>query len=179
MKQKILVLAYPGSGKTFLAENFENVSDLEFQHYRWDYGEHKKLPLEKLKGRKDLRTNNPDWPNNFFKLLDEELNKNNIILVPMATSLFERLEYLQSQNVRIIFAIPTKEQFEKVLSIYQNRGNDKQFIEKRANDFKKFYDIVDKIKYEKVYINEDQFLYEALQGIGLKFIKGKGFKNYI
>lgn len=34
MKQNILVLAYPGSGKTFLAENFENVSDLEFQHYR-------------------------------------------------------------------------------------------------------------------------------------------------
>ena len=52
MKQKILVLAYPGSGKTFPAENFENVSDLEFQHYRWDYGEHKNLPLEKLKGRK-------------------------------------------------------------------------------------------------------------------------------
>ena len=29
MKQKILVLAYPGSGKTYLAENFDNLSDDE------------------------------------------------------------------------------------------------------------------------------------------------------
>ena len=178
MKQKILVLAYPGSGKTFLAENFENVSDLEFQHYRWDYGEHKNLPLEKLKGRKDLRTNNPDWPNNFFKLLDEELNKNNIILVPMATSLFERLEYLNSQNVRIIFAIPTRECFKDIIQAYKNRGNDEKFIESRKSDFEKFYDLVNKTKYEKTYIKKGEHLHEALQNIGIKFVKGKGYKNY-
>ena len=178
MKQKILVLAYPGSGKTFLAENFENVSDLEFQHYRWDYGEHKNLPLEKLKGRKDLRTNNPDWPNNFFKLLDEELNKNNIILVPMATSLLERLEYLNSQNVRIIFAIPTRECFKDIIQTYKNRGNDEKFIENRKSDFEKFYDLVIKTKYEKIYIKKGEHLHEALQNIGIKFVKGKGYKNY-
>ena len=178
MKQKILVLAYPGSGKTYLSENFENVSDLEFQHYRWDYGEHKNLPLEKLKGRKDLRTNNPDWPNNFFKLLDEELNKNNIVLVPMATSLFERLEYLNSQNVRIIFAIPTRECFKDIIQAYKNRGNDEKFIESRKSDFEKFYDLVNKTKYEKIYIKKGEYLYEALQNKGIKFVKGKGYKNY-
>ena len=40
-KNKILILAYPGSGKTYLAENYKNVADLEFQHFRWDYGEYK------------------------------------------------------------------------------------------------------------------------------------------
>lgn len=88
-KQKILVLAYPGSGKTFLADNYENASDFEFQHYRYDYGEYKHLPLEQLKGRTEIRTNNTDWPKNFFDALDEELQKGRIVLVPFATSLWK------------------------------------------------------------------------------------------
>ena len=106
MEQKILVLAYPGSGKTFLADNYENVSDFEFQHYRYDYGSHKHLPLEQLKGRTEIRTNNTEWPQNFFNALDEELQKGRIVLVPFATSLLKRLDYLEkSSDVRIIFAI--------------------------------------------------------------------------
>ena len=93
MNQKILVLAYPGAGKTFLAENYKNVSDLEFQHYRWDYGENKNLPLEQLKGC-DKKSVKPEWPENFFKLLEEETSKTEIVLVPMATSLFPILDNL-------------------------------------------------------------------------------------
>ena len=93
MKQRVLVLAYPGAGKTYLAENFKNVSDLEFQHYRWDYGKYKDLPLEQLKGitQKSVK---PEWPDNFFKLLEEETNKTEVVLVPMASSLFAILDHL-------------------------------------------------------------------------------------
>ena len=42
MDKHILVLTYPGTGKTYIADNYEDVSDIEFQHYRYDYGNYKK-----------------------------------------------------------------------------------------------------------------------------------------
>lgn len=96
----------------------------------------------------------------------------------MATSLFERLEYLNSQNVKIIFEIPTRECFKDIIQAYKNRGNDEKFIESRKSDFEKFYDLVNKTKYEKIYIKKGEHLHEALQNIGIKFVKGKGYKNY-
>ena len=91
----------------------------------------------------------------------------------MATSLLERLEYLNSQNVRIIFAIPTRECFKDIIQAYKNRGNDEKFIESRKSDFEKFYDLVNKTKYEKTYIKKGEHLHEALQNIGIKFVKYK------
>lgn len=98
MEQRVLVLAYPGSGKTYLADNYKNVSDFQFQHYRYDYSEYRHLPLEQLKGRTEIRTNNSEWPNNFFKALDIELQKGRIVLVPFATSLLDILDYLEKSN---------------------------------------------------------------------------------
>ncbi len=180
MKQKILVLAYPGSGKTYLADHYKNISDFEFQHYRYDYGDYKHLPLEQLKGRTEIRTNNIDWPQNFFKALDEELQKGRIVLVPFATSLLEILDYLEeSSGVRIIFAIQNKNSFEKLATMFRSRGNSEEFIERRKNDFQKCHDIIANSRFEKVYIDETEFLSDALSRKGIKFIKGQGVKNYI
>jgi hypothetical protein len=180
MEQKILVLAYPGSGKTYLSDNYENVSDFEFQHYRYDYGEYKHLPLEQLKGRAEIRTNNEAWPENFFDALDEELQKGRIVLVPFATSLLEILDYLEKNDaVRIIFAIQDKNSFEKLANCFRNRGNSEKFIERRRSDFSKCHDIISKSRFEKVYIGEDEFLSYSLSKKGIMLRKGKGVKNYI
>ncbi len=177
MKQKVLVLAYPGAGKTYLAENFKNVSDLEFQHYRWDYGEHKNLPLEQLKGC-EKKSVKPEWPDNFFKYLEEVTQKSEITLVPMATSLFPILDHLHKGGVRIIFAIHDRNLLEDVLKIYKKRGNKEKFIEDRRNDFNKFQDLTASSKFEKAYIHKGEHLYDALVRLGVKFKRGSGFKNY-
>ena len=127
MQEHILVLAYPGSGKTYLAENFKNVSDLEFQHYRWDYGENKNLPLEQLKGC-EIKSVKPQWPDNFFKLLEEETNKTKLVLVPMATSLFPILDHLAAGGVRVIFAIQDRDCLDEVLETYRKRGNNRRSV---------------------------------------------------
>lgn len=179
MKQKILVLAYPGSGKTYLADHYKNISDFEFQHYRYDYGEHKHLPLEQLKGRTEIRTNNLDWPQNFFKALDSELENGRIVLVPFATSLLEILDYLEtSRETRIIFAIQNKDSFDKLAENFKNRGNSEEFIERRRNDFYKCHDLIASARFEKVYINSNEFLSDALSKIGIEFEEGQGVKNY-
>jgi len=164
MKSKILILAYPGSGKTFIADNYNDVSDLEFQHYRWDYGEYKNLPLEQLKGRKDLRTNNPLWPYNFFEDLDKEIESKCLVFVPLATSLLEHAKFLkESKGVRVIFAIPTRERFKEIISVYKNRDNSKLFIESRIKDYDKFYDIVKNSEFEKLYIEKGEFLFDGIK----------------
>lgn len=178
MDKNILVLAYPGSGKTYIADNYENVSDFEFQHYRYDYGKYKDLPLEQLKGRTKIRTLKPEWPNNFFDALKEELNKRKLVMVPFATSILKVLPELE-KHTRIILAIPTKECFEQIIEVYKIRNNNEEFITRRQNDFNKHYEIITQSKYEKVYIEKNEYLYDALLKLGVSFEKGKGFKNYI
>lgn len=177
MKERVLVLAYPGAGKTYLAENFKNVSDLEFQHYRWDYGENKNLPLEQLKGC-EKKSVKPEWPDNFFKYMEEIVYKSDITLVPMATSLFPILDKFASGGVRVIFAIQDRNLLDDVIETYRKRGNKEKFIEDRRNDFQKFHDLTADSKFEKAYIHKNEHLYDALARLGVRFEKGKGYKNY-
>lgn len=180
MSERILVLAYPGSGKTYLADHFKNVSDFEFHHYRYDYGEYKHLPIEQLKGRTDIRTIKTDWPKNFFKALGNELQGGRIVVVPFATSLLEILDYLETTvGVRIIFAIQNKDTFKQLAQSFRSRGNSEEFIERRRNDFQKCHEVIAHSKFEKVYINEKEFLSDVLSRIGIEFEEGKGVKNYL
>lgn len=176
MKEKILILAYPGVGKTYIADNYNNVSDFEFQHYRYDYGKFKDLPLEELKGRRDIRTPNPEYPNNFIEALQEELNKRAIVLVPLATSILKELSKLK--EVRIILAIKDKEAFADLERIYKDRNNDEDFIKHRREDFEKFYNIVEESSYEKIILAKGQYLDQALKLKGIEMLPGRGYKNY-
>ena len=179
MDKHILVLAYPGTGKTYIADNYEDVSDIEFQHYRYDYGKYKDLPLEQLKGRTDIRTQKKEWPNNFFNFLEKELEDKKCVFVPMATSIFPILNHLSKEkNIRIIFAIQSEDSLNSMIETFQQRGNSKEFIERRKGDFIKFHKLIKELDYEKVYIEQSEFLIDALNKIGINFKQGKGFKNY-
>ena len=179
MDKHILVLAYPGTGKTYITDNYEDVSDIEFQHYRYDYGKYKDLPLEQLKGRTDIRTQKKEWPNNFFNFLEKELEERKCVFVPMSTSLFSILDYLsKKKNIRIIFAIQSEASLNSMIETFQQRGNSNEFIERRKSDFIKFHNLIKEHDYEKVYIEKGEFLIDALNKIGINFKEGKGFKNY-
>lgn len=178
MNRNILVLAYPGSGKTYIVENYENVSDFEFQHYRYDYGKYKDLPIEQLKGRTEIRKPKQEWPSNFLKDLVKELNNNIIVMVPFSTTVFKLLPEIEN-DARIILAIPSKEKFSQIIEIYKERNNSEEFIQRRMNDYNKHFEIIKKSKYEKVIIREDEYLFDSLVNLGLNFKKGKGRKNYI
>ncbi len=179
MKEKILVLAYPGIGKTYMAENFTNVSDFEFQHYRYDYGKYKDLPLEQIKGRTEIRTDRPEWPQNFFKALEEELEKGRIVLVPFASSLFVVLDYLaKSKGVKVILAIQDKNSFEDIANKFRKRGNSEEFIERRRNDFKRCHDMIEKSNFDSIILMPNEYLSDGLKRLGLNLISGKGIKNY-
>lgn len=64
------------------------------------------------------------------------------------------------------------------LKCLKKRGNDDAFIESRKKDFLKFHDIVENTNFEKLYINKNEHLLDALVRIGINLKKGKGYKNY-
>lgn len=60
---KLLIMAYMGTGKTELENRRNNVVDFDFQDYKYIYDESiRHLPLEQRKGSTNLRTENPDYP---------------------------------------------------------------------------------------------------------------------
>ncbi|MCC7304027.1 hypothetical protein IT418_01260 [bacterium] len=178
-KLKTLVLAYPGSGKSYLADHYKNTSDFEFQHYRYDYGEYKDLPLEQLKGRTEIRKDNPDWPQNFLYALAREIEKTDIVLVPFSRSLLSKLdEFITSKRIKVILAIQDKGTLNELVETFSKRGIDSEFIERRKKDFLKCHEAITTSKFEKVYISSNEFLSGALSKIGVTLEKGVGVKNY-
>lgn len=65
MKEKILVLAYMGSGKTEIEKRYSNACDIDFQDFKFIYDKSiAHLPLEQRKGNVAMRAENLGYPGN-------------------------------------------------------------------------------------------------------------------
>lgn len=81
------------------------------------------------------------------------------------------------KNVIVVFAIQDKNFFENLAKSFKQRGTSEEFVERRRNDFKQCHEIIEKLGYEKVYIKENEHLYDALSKSGINFENGKGYMN--
>ena len=91
--QKLLIMAYMGTGKTELEKNYDNVVDFDFQDYKYIYDESiRHLPLEQRKGNVNLRTENPDYPKNFLDDATKLLNEGKIVVSPFIDHVFKAYE---------------------------------------------------------------------------------------
>ena len=99
---KILILAYMGTGKTEVSKKYNDVIDFDFQDYKYIYDESiKHLPLEKRKGQTSLRTENPDYPNNFIKDALKELETGKIIVSPFIEHVYKAIDsYIFKRNAK-------------------------------------------------------------------------------
>lgn len=66
--EKLLIIAYMGTGKTWLESRYENVIDFDFQ---------------------DLRTENPNYPMNFLDDAIKLLNEGKIVVSPFIDHVFK------------------------------------------------------------------------------------------
>ena len=88
--EKLLIMAYMGTGKTELENRYDNVVDFDFQDYKYIYDESiRDLPLEQRKGSVNLRTENPNYPNNFLEDAIKLLNKEKIVVSPFIDHVFK------------------------------------------------------------------------------------------
>lgn len=78
--KELLIMAYMGTGKTELESRYKDIVDFDFQDYKYIYDESiRDLPLEQRKGLTNLRTENPDYPQNFLEDAVKLLNDGKIV----------------------------------------------------------------------------------------------------
>lgn len=125
---KILIMAYMGTGKTELEKNYENVLDFDFQDYKYIYDESiRHLPLEERKGNTKLRIENPDYPKNFILDAIDKLNSGIILVSPFIEHVYRSCssEYFLDSiaDLRIIVVAPERDNFDEYRKRFKNRGN--------------------------------------------------------
>ena len=182
MKEKILVLVYPGLGKTYTAEHFANVIDFEQQFYTYVYDDSiKHLPLEEIKSSYSKKIPNPDFPGNYIKDIGKALENNEIVVTTFIPKTFQALiNDANYEDTRIILVIPDKNNFEELADRFRARGNTEEFIEHRRIDLPKVIEQFDNAQnVEKVVVSGGGYLSDALLDHGVKLEPGKGLKNYL
>lgn len=171
--QKLIIMAYMGTGKTELEKRYDNVIDFDFQDYKYIYDESiRHLPLEQRKGSVNLRTENPNYPQNFiedaFKLLDE----GKIVVSPFIEHVFRAYDSKefkeQANDVRVILVCPRRDNFEEYIERFKKRGNSTEFIARREKEFDSLVDLFEQAtNYERIVIRPGQYLSSALEEYGI------------
>ncbi len=177
--EKILVLAYPGSGKTELERQYEDVVDFEHQDFRYVYDESiRHLPLELRKGSTDLRKDNPEWPENFLTNALSELDEGKIVVSPFVRTVYEAYnsDYFKdkAKDVKTILVCPRLDQFEDYIERFKERGNSDNFIARRKSEIAAVIEIFENAENcQKIVLESGQYLAESLKNYGIKLNKKK------
>lgn len=178
MENNLLILAYMGTGKTELEHQYKNIIDLDFQDYKYIYDKSiRHLPLEQRKGQTSLRTENPDYPNNFINAVLTELEQGKIVVSPFIEHVIQAIDSdafkRKAKDTRIILAFPMSDNFEEYVERFRKRGNGEEFILRRRKEFASLVELFNNASnedYEKIVIKKNQYLSEALieYGINIK-----------
>lgn len=171
--QKLIIMAYMGTGKTELENRYDNVVDFDFQDYKYIYDESiRHLPLEQRKGSTSLRTENPNYPENFLKDALKLLDEGKIVVSPFIKHVFEAYDSeefkKQAKDVRIILVCPERNNFLEYVERFKQRGNSAEFISRREKEFSSLVDLFEQATdYERVTIKKGEYLSSALKEYGI------------
>ena len=178
-KEKILVLAPAGAGKTYMTQHYKNVVDFEYLFHLWDYDEDVKgWPYDNLKGIPN-RKPNPEWPWNYIEDVKNELESGNIIVIPGLPNSFHAFciigrEYL-GRDVRIILAAHHENNYEMLAEVFRKRGNPESFVELVRPLYKQTNELYRNCKTaEYIEIPKGKFLADVLIEHGVKLEFGVG-----
>ena len=126
-KPAVVISGFSGTGKTFLAEKYLNVLDLESSPFFWDYSQtNQDCDIEKLKGS-DNRKRNSNYPQNFIDEIKRNMNRYDYILV--WANVDEAVPYYKKHNIVIdTYLIPSIEALEEYFDRYRQRGNTEEYL---------------------------------------------------
>ena len=114
----IFIYAFTATGKTELNKKYKNVIDMESTKYKY-IGEVDET------SKSTPREINKEWPNNYYKALEEVKNKYDYILISDVIC----NDYLHKNNYEYWWIYPNIELKEEYLKRCRNRGNNKEFID--------------------------------------------------
>ncbi len=119
-------LAYPGLGKTTLAQKNKNFEDVETKLFKdlalkeyigtYNYPNFRGVKIEDI---------NPDYPNNLYDYTKNLIKDGKILLLVFKDDSIDLLNHL---NIDFDVIFPSKERLEKLKSDYIKRGDDEDYI---------------------------------------------------
>ena len=179
-KRKIIILAFPGSGKSYLIKKYKNVVDNDFCYFKFLYDkparEMTEEELESRKGNKEIETLNPDYPNNLIKSTLEDVKKN-IVLIPLSMGTYKIFKELHTNkklsDIEVFMIYPSKKDFKDFITRYKKRGNSDVFMKyNHITQFDEWVKIFDQEKdFYTMHIGSDQYLEQVLNNLNIKLIK--------
>lgn len=164
----IIVEGFAGTGKTTMANKYENVVDLNSSDYHWVYED--KNISEKRKGD-SKRILNPEWPDNYINELFRLKELYDIVLSYQSIKVGQRIQYVY--NYMPILCYPSKECKEEYIKRYKQRGNNEDWINMFEEHFDEWIDLIGESDKRKIIMLPNEGIEDSLlrEGIIEKYIE--------
>lgn len=158
-------MGYGAIGKTYLADKYKNVADIEMGDYHYTNKGFENVPVELRKGNQERRKDiHPDWPENYINAVMSATLKYDIVLCGMPKFL---REYLRMENIEFYYVFPTKEAKDECFIRAKNRGNNDFFISDMAKNYDKWFDEIIGDNKKILWMKSGQYLENVLTENGL------------
>ncbi len=132
MAKGVIISGFAGVGKTMLAKKYKNVIDLESGPYKYVYDGISEEQYEALKGSKN-RIPNKNYPHNYVEAIKNACKKYDIVCVRYNGD--ERVDFYDTYGLKYIVCCPTKQAYRGYIKKFKQRGNTKEWIEKKQKIF--------------------------------------------
>lgn len=152
----VVISAFAGLGKTYLAHKYPKVIDHDIGSYKYVYNSTKNLEVLKAK---DGRIKNKDYPNNWLVKLKGHLQANNIIIVPAD---LEIRNILLHEQIDFIFLMPSLDSKDILVERYKKRGNNKNFIKRAISNLEEWHSQIHQYTYKTIILPKDKYLEDWL-----------------
>ena len=166
MQKKLIIAGFAGIGKTYLANKYKNVIDLESSKFVYDYSNMSQIDYEKLKGTKN-RTLNKEFPQNYIDAIRSSIEKFDVILIWLK---LEMLPLYEENSIDYIICYPSEEAFKEYKIRYIQRGNNEAWINHVTEAHTKYINALRENKHPKIVLEKGETLesYLLKQGYNLR-----------
>lgn len=157
----MIISAFSGTGKSYLAKIHSSVVDLEPMDYHWIYSDELKMEDCELRKKNQKRTLNPDWPGNYIRDILYYDHAGKIVLISGDDFIVDILEKMGIQCYNIF---PSANQKKTYIKRYIKRGNSDDYINFWRENFERFISGKHK-RLHKIEMLDGEYLEDTLKRI--------------
>lgn len=164
-KKPIIISAWICAGKTYLTQNYSNITELPSGDYKYILTEEQKAVKNKESLKSTKREINPAWPKNYYDAILKEAKsgKHEIILIAPCMP----FEEMRNYGIDFILAYPDPACKEDYKRRARQRGANEEFVKrvetKIEPDFAEFMAQPN----EKIILRPGEYLEDALLRVGI------------
>jgi hypothetical protein len=142
-----VISAFPGTGKSYLANKHDDVLDLDSHNYTSGH-------------TPDGKVRNPDFPSNYISAIEGQLGKWSILLVsPHA----EVIKGLSEKDIEITLVYPDRKLKSEYIERFRKRGSSEAFISPLDSYWDDFLDQLEQLEdCRHVVLKQGQYLSDVL-----------------